>query len=474
MVRFIDEGPSTDGPESEGSGHARFGGADGSSTTPAWGSARSRAAAPGGEQDEAAAPSAYRPRFAPVWGVSVETAGEAVSAGDAVSAGEAASAGDAGSAGNRDAGAPTFAPAWGIAGEEPPAEAVPVEAVPVQAVPVQAVVPAEGASVRAAEASVSPALAPVTSLGGRRRARLAAISGDESGDSVESEAPGDLSAGSSADATVLGTEVQPVPVPSGEAIVSDFAARAARASRSLVSEAPHAATSNNVASNTADSNAEDLPVAAFEEYPDAEIFALTRRDAARPHGPVDDLAHIPEFIEGEDDEDDEEDEEVPPPTFEEAVEHLVRRLARSALSRAEVVREAEGIGLENDAAEAVAERLDELGYLDDAVLAEQLKHSLYDRKGKSRQVVAREMAQRKIPADIIEEALAEVADDDELAAATELAIKRVGQMSSLDDAVADRRLSGFLARRGYPGSIVREAVRSALATRGRRGRVTFR
>jgi regulatory protein len=71
---------------------------------------------------------------------------------------------------------------------------------------------------------------------------------------------------------------------------------------------------------------------------------------------------------------------------------------------------------------------------------------------------------------IIEDALAEIADDDELERATELALKRVPQMHAVDDDTAKRRLSGFLARKGYGNSVVRAAVEKAMATRSRRVR----
>ncbi|WP_051701456.1 regulatory protein RecX [Mycetocola saprophilus] len=291
------------------------------------------------------------------------------------------------------------------------------------------------------DAETEESLAPVISLGRRRSTPIR--SGAREADSAVAED----ATSSSVTAASVTADTDETGKPAVRAIVSDLATRA----RKTIAADPADPAASVVA---------PAHTAAFEEYPDTEIPSFAARFG---------------LDEEEDFEDDgESEEEIVPPTFDEAVELLVRRLARSALSRAEVIFEVERLGLENDGAEAVAERLDELGYLDDAVLAEQLKHSLYDRKGKSRQVVAREMAQRKIPNEVIQDALAEVADDDELSAATALAKKRVGQMSSIDDAAAERRLTGFLARRGYPGSIVREAVRAALATRGSRGRVTFR
>ncbi|MCS4275083.1 SOS response regulatory protein OraA/RecX [Mycetocola sp. BIGb0189] len=425
MVRFIDEGPSSEGSETENGGPSRFGGAAGVSSLESWPSSRSRGEASAEERD-AAAPSAFAPTFAPAWGVipaSAEPARDSAAAGDPSEPQDRSES-------------PAETPASGTSAVEASAAAAPAFE----------------------ETAVEEPLAPVISLGGRRRSASTRSGGGESG-GAESESVSARSASAPAVADNSAAAPEASGIRPVRGIVSDLTTRA----RKTV-EADSGTPGDGASEPASTSAVPPAHTAAFEEYPDTEIPSFSARFG---------LDEEEEDFE-DDGESKEVEEEIVPPTFDEAVELLVRRLARSALSRAEVISEVERLGLENDGAEAVAERLDELGYLDDAVLAEQLKHSLYDRKGKSRQVVAREMAQRKIPNEVIQDALAEVADDDELSAATALAKKRVGQMSSIDDAAAERRLTGFLARRGYPGSIVREAVRAALATRGSRGRVTFR
>jgi regulatory protein len=54
--------------------------------------------------------------------------------------------------------------------------------------------------------------------------------------------------------------------------------------------------------------------------------------------------------------------------------------------------------------------------------------------------------------------------DDEQERATEIALKRAPQLRSLDGVTAKRRLTGFLMRKGYSGSIVSAAVATALAS----------
>ena len=165
--------------------------------------------------------------------------------------------------------------------------------------------------------------------------------------------------------------------------------------------------------------------------------------------------------------------EVDPATIESA---LVRKLARRALSEAEILAFGVSEGLTAHQANSILDRLRELGYVDDRVLAEQMKHALHDRKGQSRAVVARAMSGRSIDREIIDEVLDDIDSGDELSAATELAAKRASQMTGLDKQTLERRLVGFLARRGYPGNIVREAVAPLLTGRssGPASNVRFR
>ena len=119
---------------------------------------------------------------------------------------------------------------------------------------------------------------------------------------------------------------------------------------------------------------------------------------------------------------------------------------------------------EGDASELIA-KFERLNYLNDERLARELVSRLSERKGKSKSVIARELRQRGISSSAVDEALEAIDDDDELSKATELALQRVRQFSKLDDATAERRLVGFLSRRGYSGQTVREACREALASK---------
>jgi regulatory protein len=123
------------------------------------------------------------------------------------------------------------------------------------------------------------------------------------------------------------------------------------------------------------------------------------------------------------------------------------------------------------------EKFVRLGYLNDERLASELATRLSERKGQSRSIISRELRRRGIEASAAEAALDNLDAGAEEAQAAELAMTRVRQFSRLDDATAERRLVGFLSRRGYNGQVVREATKAAMATRtptGRGGGVGFR
>lgn len=139
-------------------------------------------------------------------------------------------------------------------------------------------------------------------------------------------------------------------------------------------------------------------------------------------------------------------------------QRVLRALGRKALSEKEVRALIADNGLDGPEADEIVERLIELRYVDDGVLAEELTRRLSEKKGQSKSAVGRSLAARGLPSDVVSEALSEIDDGEERRVAFEIAEKRARQMGSLDAQTLERRLSGFLARRGYPGGLVRDIV----------------
>ncbi|MDF2992022.1 MAG: uncharacterized protein K0S37_2536 [Microbacterium sp.] len=107
------------------------------------------------------------------------------------------------------------------------------------------------------------------------------------------------------------------------------------------------------------------------------------------------------------------------------------------------------------------DRFLDLGYLNDAVFAEQLVLSAVEKRGEGRRAVAQTLLKHGIPRDVADAALAEMPDDD-AERALEYARSKARSVGGKDDDAALRRLAGQLARRGYPSSVALHAARQAL------------
>lgn len=154
-----------------------------------------------------------------------------------------------------------------------------------------------------------------------------------------------------------------------------------------------------------------------------------------------------------------------------AEEALVRKLRAKQLSVSEARSVLRENGLDRDAIEDVIDEFLRRSYLDDHTLASLLVTSGSERKGQGRIALSRSLAQRGIPRDIVDDALAELPDDD-AERALEFARSKASGMSRLDYDTALRRLHGQLARRGYGGSVAMDAARTALGEVGVRRATT--
>jgi regulatory protein len=166
------------------------------------------------------------------------------------------------------------------------------------------------------------------------------------------------------------------------------------------------------------------------------------------------------------------DEQDAPPAHD-AEEMLTRRLRRSALSEREARTFLLQRGVEVSVADHVVGRFTVRGWIDDAVLAEQLVYAGTSRKGQGRRAIAQTLSARGIARDVADAALAALPDDDD-DRALEYARSKAHGLRSYDLDTAMRRLTGQLARRGYSGSVSSAAARTALTEQRGSSGVQFR
>ncbi len=137
-------------------------------------------------------------------------------------------------------------------------------------------------------------------------------------------------------------------------------------------------------------------------------------------------------------------------------------LGRKQLSRRELERVLAKQGYHEQAIADELDRLEAVGLVDDYALAQQLVASLQERKGLAGSAIKAELARRIVSPGAIEYAMDLIDTGDELARAREIAVARARQYGALDVQVVERRLAGYLMRRGFSPSTVRAAVDAAL------------
>ncbi len=151
-----------------------------------------------------------------------------------------------------------------------------------------------------------------------------------------------------------------------------------------------------------------------------------------------------------------------------ANEDAVRLLARRARSSGELRSELIALGHDPNEADDVIDEFVRSLYLDDLGLARVVTEKLRESKRASRAQIRQKLRERKFEDEAIETALGELDDDEEFALLRRTALERARRLGGVDRQTAERRLLGFLARRGWSGEPAVRAVRDALDGTGAR------
>jgi regulatory protein len=141
----------------------------------------------------------------------------------------------------------------------------------------------------------------------------------------------------------------------------------------------------------------------------------------------------------------------------------LRKLAAQARTRAELSQALKVKQVPEDAAEAVLDRMEAVGLVDDRSFAQDWVESRQQRRYLSKSALRRELSSKGVDREVIDSALAQVEAPDELRAAQALVAKKLRGMASLDAQVRYRRLTGMLARRGFNPAVIVQAVADAAA-----------
>jgi len=163
-----------------------------------------------------------------------------------------------------------------------------------------------------------------------------------------------------------------------------------------------------------------------------------------------------------------DEEALGPEADQEAVARkiLLDQLTGSARSRSELSVKLARKGVPDEVAGRLLDRFEEVGLVDDQAFARAWVQSRQPGKGLARRALAQELRRKGVDDEVARTALDEVDPEDEVAAARALVRRRLRTVGALERDTAVRRLSGMLARKGYPADVCFRVVREELATLG--------
>ncbi|WP_245782271.1 regulatory protein RecX [Actinokineospora terrae] len=139
-----------------------------------------------------------------------------------------------------------------------------------------------------------------------------------------------------------------------------------------------------------------------------------------------------------------------------------RQLTARDRTRVELAQALRRKEIPDDIAEAVLDKFDAAGLINDAAFAESWVRSRHTHRGLGRRALATELRRKGVDDEIVAEAVAAVDTDAEQERAAELVAKKLGTMRALDEQTKIRRLVAMLARRGYGEGLAYRVVRAAL------------
>ena len=146
-------------------------------------------------------------------------------------------------------------------------------------------------------------------------------------------------------------------------------------------------------------------------------------------------------------------------TFDRALTMLAFRARSERELRRQLIRKGES----EENVDAAIARLAAHGLIDDAGFARQLARSRVLGPGHSRRRLQAELFRKGVERGVADEAISEVLEDESIdtdAIIERVARRKLRSLAKLDPETRDRRLWGFLARRGYDSDDIRRAIKA--------------
>jgi regulatory protein len=140
----------------------------------------------------------------------------------------------------------------------------------------------------------------------------------------------------------------------------------------------------------------------------------------------------------------------------------LRRLTARACTRHELDQALQAKNVPQGVIDAVLDRLQDVGLLDDASFAVDWVTSRQQRRHMSRRLLRRELQAKGVGRSDIDSALDQVDRDAELTSARDLIERKRAAMNGVAREVQYRRLAGMLSRRGFDSAITTQVLADVL------------
>jgi len=147
-----------------------------------------------------------------------------------------------------------------------------------------------------------------------------------------------------------------------------------------------------------------------------------------------------------------------------AKEIVIRKLSERAHSRGELAQALAKKQVPEGVADATLAKFEVAGLIDDEEFARSWVQARQRGKGLSSRALANELRTKGLDDDLAKEVIGEIDPDVEVEAAHRLVRARLRSLSRYDEATKIRRLTGLLARKGYPSQLAFAVVREELGT----------
>jgi len=144
-------------------------------------------------------------------------------------------------------------------------------------------------------------------------------------------------------------------------------------------------------------------------------------------------------------------------TYHRALNAALHFLSYRPRSEGEIRQRLRKSSTSDEVIDRVIQQLRDWRYVDDADFAQRWVENRTLHRPRGSRLLAQELRAKGVDSAVVDQALDD-ADLDESAKALEIARKRWGQIQGLDAAVRERRLIGFLQRRGFDFASIRYAL----------------